>query len=80
MIYNGQEVKRNAVIRFTTAKFGITGVGKIDYIRYGRYLRGDWGEIEVDPLVDAFEVLRTYDGKLTPDGEAYNMANPHATV
>lgn len=80
MKYNDQEIKKNTVIRFLKAKTGESNVGKVDYIRYGRYLRGDWGETEVDPLVDNITILRTYDGKLTSAGEAHNVANPHDRV
>ena len=75
MKYNGVEIKRNTIIAFT--KEDVEYVGKVDYIRYSRYLRGEWGDIEVDPLVDTFKVLRMYDGTLTHEGEVYNAT--HAT-
>jgi len=73
MRYNDTEVKRNATILFI--KDNIEYVGKVDYIRYSRYLRGDWGDIELDPLVDSFKVLRLHDGTLTHDGEVYNSTH-----
>jgi hypothetical protein len=73
MKYNEQEIKKNTVIAFT--KDDVEYMGKVDYIRYARYLRGEWGSVEVDPLVDSFKVLRTFDGKLTHDGEVYNATH-----
>ena len=73
MRYNGIDVKRNTIIAFT--KDDVEYVGKVDYIRYSRYLRGEWGDIEVDPLTDTFKVLRLHDGTLTKEGEAYNATH-----
>ena len=73
MKYNGTEVKRNTTIQFI--KDGKEYVGKVDYIRYSRYLRGDWGEIELDPLSESFRILRMHDGTLTHEGEVYNATH-----
>lgn len=74
MKYNGTEVKRNTIISFF--KDGEEYVGKVDYIRYSRYLRGDWGDYELDPLSENFKILRMYDGTLTHEGEVYNSTHP----
>ena len=73
MKYNGAEVKRNTTIQFF--KDGEEYVGKVDYIRYSRYLRGDWGDYELDPLSENFRILRSHDGKLTHEGEVYNSTH-----
>ena len=78
MIVNGLEIKVGTIVRFM--KHGEEYVGQVDYIQSDFALHGNWGEEVLFPREENFSILRTYDGKLTDAGIAYNRSHPGHTV
>jgi hypothetical protein len=78
MVINNLVIKVGTVVLFR--KNNMEYVGQVDYIEQDRFLHGSWGKEILFPEEENFSILRSYDGKLTEAGQAYNKMHPGNTI
>lgn len=78
MNINGLIIKVGTVLLFRKEEKEL--VGQVDYIQKDAIIHGTWGDEVLNPYEENFSILRTYDGKLTNEGLAYNQGHPGNTI